>query len=92
MARMTTVEVKRWHNTPQGERSFDWQSMSVEEGLRLRDETFRCPQCHGRVRLMSASQNPPMAAHGEHQRRHKGCPLGDCFDGGEVRKQPLPLT
>lgn len=90
MARMTTVGVKRWHSSDAG-RSFGWQPISVEEGLREGSDTFRCPTCHGKVRLMSASLDPPMASHGEHQRRHKGCPLGDCFDGGEVRKHPFPL-
>jgi hypothetical protein len=90
MARMTTVEVKRWH-TSEGWRSFGWQPISVEGGLRLRDETFRCSACFGKVRLMSAWMDPPMAAHGEHQRRHEGCPLGDCFDGGEVRQHPFAL-
>jgi hypothetical protein len=89
MARMVEVEVKSWHGTGDN-RALDWQLISVVEGLRLRDETFRCPECFGRVRLMSASENPPMAAHGEHFRRNKGCSLGDCFDG-EKRIHPSPL-
>jgi hypothetical protein len=80
MARMTTVEVKKWYGTGEN-RKFGWQLISVGEGLRLRDETFRCPECLGRVRLMSPSTEPPMAAHGEHFQRNKGCSLGDCFDG-----------
>lgn len=83
MARMITVEVKRWHIR---HRTMLWLA------AHLRDETFRCPTCHGKVRLMSASLDPPMAAHREHQRRHKGYPLGDCFDGGDVRQHPFPLT
>ena len=90
MARMTTVEVKRWHASETG-RFFGWRSVPFDDGLRMGADTFRCPLCHGKVLLMSASSNPPMAAHGEHQRRHKGCPLGDCFDGGEVRSHPFPL-
>lgn len=80
MARMVEVEVRKWHGTASN-RSFGWQLISVEDGLRLRDETFRCPECLGKVKLMSASIEPPMAAHGEHFKRNKGCSLGDCFDG-----------
>ena len=80
MARMTQIEVKKWYGEA-SDRKFDWQLIAVEDALRLRDEAFRCPEYFGRVRLMSASQNPPMAAHGEHFRRNKGCSLGDCFDG-----------
>jgi hypothetical protein len=80
MARMVEVEVRKWHGAG-ADRSFGWQLISVNDGLRLRDETFRCPECFGKVKLMSVSENPPMAAHGEHFQRNKGCSLGDCFDG-----------
>ena len=80
MARMISVELKRWH-TLDGNRVYGWQPIPVTDALRLRDETFRCPECKGRVKLMSASVNPPMAAHGEHFQRNKGCSLGDCFNG-----------
>jgi hypothetical protein len=89
MARMVQVEVKRWHGAAES-RKFGWQLISVEDGLRLRDETFRCPECFGRVKLMSASDAPQMAAHGEHFQRNKGCSLGDCF-GGEKRSHSSPL-
>jgi hypothetical protein len=81
-ARMIQVEVRKWSGTGV-DRSFGWQPVSVNDGLRLRDETFRCPECFGKVRLMSASVDPPMAAHGEHFRRNKGCSFGDCFDGAK---------
>jgi len=48
MARMTMVEVKKWHGDQQN-RAFGWHQISVEDGLRLRDERFRCPECLGRV-------------------------------------------
>lgn len=80
MARMLQVEVRRWHGAGES-RAFGWQAISVEDGLRLRDETFRCLECYGKAKLMSASVSPPMAAHGEHFQRNKGCSLGDCFDG-----------
>jgi hypothetical protein len=89
MARMVEVEVKKWHGVGES-RAFGWQLISVDDGLRMRDETFRCPECFGRVKLMSASENPPMAARGEHFQRNKGCRLGDCFDGeGRIHSSPL---
>jgi hypothetical protein len=90
MARMVQVEVRRWHGEAD-RRAFGWQPISVGDGLRLRDETFRCPECYGRVKLMSASENPPMDAHGEHFQRNKGCSLGDCFDGAK-RMHSSPLA
>jgi hypothetical protein len=77
---MVQVEVKKWHSAAD-QRAFGWQLISVDDGLRLRDETFRCPECFGKVKLMSASKDPPVAAHGEHFQRNKGCTLGDCFEG-----------
>jgi hypothetical protein len=46
MARMVEVQVRRWQGSG-ANRKFDWQTITVEEGLRLRDETFRCPTCLG---------------------------------------------
>lgn len=89
MARMVQVEVRRWYGAAEN-RTFGWQSIPVSEGLRLRDETFRCLECFGRAKLMSASEIPPMEAHGEHFQRNKGCSLGDCFDG-EKRVHSSPL-
>jgi hypothetical protein len=89
MARMVEIEVKKWSSVGK-DRIFGWQLISVEDGLRLRDETFRCPECFGRVKLMSESKEPPMAAHGEHFQRNKGCSLGFCFDG-EKRTHHSPL-
>ena len=89
MARMVQVEVRKWHGMD-GNRAFGWQLITVVEGLHLRDETFRCPECFGKVKLMSASDDPPMAAHGEHFQRNKGCSLGDCFDGEpHIHSSPL---
>jgi hypothetical protein len=86
---MVQVEVRKWHRTGEN-RAFGWQPISVVDGLRLGDETFRCPECFGKVKLMSASGNPSMAAHGEHFQRNKGCSLGDCFDGVQrIHSSPL---
>jgi hypothetical protein len=87
---MVKVEVRKWRGSEEN-RVFGWQLIHVEEGLLSRDETFRCPECFGRVKLMSASENPPMAAHGEHFQRNEGCSLGDCFDG-EKRIHSSPLS
>jgi len=89
MARMVQVELRKWSGVGK-DRAFGWQPISVEDGLHLRDETFRCPECLGKVKLMSASKEPWMAAHGEHFQRNKGCSLGDCFDG-EKRTHSSPL-
>jgi hypothetical protein len=86
---MVEVEVRKWHGTGEN-RAFVWQLIHADEGLRLRDETFRCPECLGKVKLMSPSENPSMAAHGEHFQRNKGCSLGDCFDGvARIHSSPL---
>jgi hypothetical protein len=90
MARMVEVQVRRWQGSG-ASRAFDWQTITVEEGLRLRDETFRCPVCLGKAVLKRASVDPPMAAHGEHDRRNKGCPLGDCYDQMGIRLHPFAL-
>jgi hypothetical protein len=90
MARMVEVEVKRWHGSAEN-RIYGWQLITIEEAFRLGDDTFRCPECFGKVKRTSASENPPIAAHGEHFQRNKGCSLGDCFDG-EKRKHSSPLN
>jgi hypothetical protein len=90
MGRMIEVEMKRWHGSG-ASRAFGWQTISVEDGLRLRDETFRCPVCLGKVSLKSACLDPPVAAHGEHQTRNRGCPLGDCYDEKGIRTLPFAL-
>ena len=53
-AQLVEVEVKRWHGAGDG-RVFGWQLMPVKEALRLQEDTFRCPECLGRVRLRPAS-------------------------------------
>jgi hypothetical protein len=80
MYAITDVEVKRWHGTPDS-RVFGWQRMSVTEALRLQDETFRCPECLGKVRLHAASAEKEHPAYGKHLGKNAGCSLGDCFDG-----------
>lgn len=80
MTLMVEVEVKRWHGEPDS-RIFDWQRMSVTEALRFQDETFRCPECLGKVKLHAASAEKDLAAYGKHLVKNPGCSIGDCFDG-----------
>jgi hypothetical protein len=88
MARMIVVEVRQWSGNDAA-RKFGWNAIPVEQAVRLRDETFRCPECLGRVTILSASET--FVAHGEHRTGHQGCSLGDCFDG--VRRiHPNPLN
>ncbi len=65
--------------------------MSVTDALRLQDETFRCPECLGRVKLRQASAEKELAAHGTHYSKNPGCSLGDCFDG-EKRAHIKPVN
>ncbi|WP_263356315.1 hypothetical protein [Acidicapsa ligni] len=84
------VEVKRWHGAADS-RVFGWQRMPVKEALRLQDDTFRCPECLGRVRLRAAAPEKELAERGEHFSKNPGCSLGDCF-AGEKRTHPKPLN
>jgi hypothetical protein len=80
MDQILEVEVKRWHGEA-ASRVFDWQRLAIKDALRLQDETFRCPECLGRVRLREASAEKEIAAHGEHYSKNAGCSLGDNFAG-----------
>jgi hypothetical protein len=90
MDQIQEVEVKRWHGAATA-RVFDWQRMPVKEALRLQDETFRCPECLGRVRLREGSAEKETAAHGEHYSKNTGCSLGDSF-AGEKKLHAKPLN
>ena len=90
MDQIAEVEVKRWHGGADN-RVFAWQRMPVKEALRLQDETFRCPECLGKVRLRQASPEKEVAEHGEHYSKNSGCSLGDNF-GGEKRLHVKPLN
>jgi hypothetical protein len=90
MAQIIEVEVKRWHGAAEG-RVFGWQLMPVKEALRLQEDTFRCPECLGRVRLRAASPEKETAERGEHYSKHVGCSLGDHF-GGEKSLHPKPVN
>lgn len=69
-----------------------WEPISVQDVLGLgRQEVKRCPECHGRVKAVKAGPNGVPAAHFEHFNRHKGCSLGDCFDGTR-RLHSTPLV
>jgi hypothetical protein len=81
MPRSTTCET---------ETDAGWTEASVEEALKVGSAaTKRCIECHGRVK--AHKESPKQGAHFEHQRRHKGCPLGDCYDGVK-RPHPMALT
>ena len=90
MDQISDVEVKRWHGTA-ASRVFGWQLMPVKEALQLQDETFRCPECLGRVRLRQASAEKDTTAHGEHYSKNPGCSLGDAF-AGEKKPHPKPVN
>ncbi len=79
-ANMPEVEVKRWHGSADS-RVFGWQRMPIKEALRLQEDTFRCPECLGRVRLRPASVEKGLAERGEHYSKNTGCSMGDAFDG-----------
>jgi hypothetical protein len=84
-------EVKKWVNDPTtGKRVREWIVMPVERALQLADVSIRCKKCHGGIRLHKAGPNGIPRAHAEHRQRHRGCPLGDCFDG-EFRLSPTAL-
>jgi hypothetical protein len=90
MDQISDVEVKRWHGAAEN-RVFGWQLMPVKEALQLQDETFRCPECLGRVRLRQASAEKETTAHGEHYSKNPGCSLGDAF-AGEKKPHPKPVN
>jgi hypothetical protein len=57
----------------------------------LQDETFRCPECLGRVRLRQASAEKDTEAYAEHYSKNTGCSLGGHF-AGEKRPHPKPVS
>ena len=67
-----------------------WIPISISQALRLHKErTMRCVECHGRVRAHSEGKNGNRP-HFEHHERHKGCSLGDCFDGVKtIHRRPV---
>jgi hypothetical protein len=66
---MTALEVKKYHGEGE-ERQFGWLGIAANKALLPCGETFRCPECHGRVITHKASES--QEAHGEHPVRHKG--------------------
>jgi hypothetical protein len=86
---LVEVEVKRWHGAADS-RVFGWQRMPVREALRLQDDTFRCPECLGRVRLRRSSVEKNVGDHAEHYSKNTGCSLGNCFSGEkQLHVKPL---
>jgi len=90
MPQLIEVEVKRWHGSADS-RVFGWQRMPVKEALRLQEDSFRCPECLGRVRLRAASLEKGVSEHAEHYSKNTGCSLGNCF-AGEKQMHPKPLN
>lgn len=58
-----------------------WAVVPIEIALEYPELTRRCPECHGKIKTMHAGPGNRPRAHPEHYSRHKGCSLGDCFDG-----------
>ena len=58
-----------------------WVVVPIETAIAHPELTRRCPECHGKVKAMRAGPENKPRAHPEHYSRHKGCSLGDCFDG-----------
>jgi len=75
MARSTDCEV---HDSPD-----EWSVISVPEAIDRREKrilrSIRCVECHGKVRAHKAGDWG--GAHFEHIVGHKGCSLGNCYDG-----------
>jgi hypothetical protein len=90
MSSIAEVEVKRWHGESD-QRVFGWQRMSVKQALQLQDETFRCPECLGKLRLYPASLEKDTPGYARHLSKNTGCSLGDCFDG-QKRPHPKPVS
>lgn len=66
-----------------------WKLIAVVEALSLgKGETFRCPECHGRVSPHKEGGNTP--AHFEHLPVHHGCSHASGFDG-RPRHHPTPI-
>ena len=64
--------------------------MPVKEALRLQEDSFRCPECLGRVRLRAASLEKGVSEHAEHYSKNTGCSLGNCFTGEkQMHLKPL---
>jgi len=89
VAQITEVEVKRWHGSADS-RVYGWQRMPVTDALRLQDETFRCPECLGKVRLRRADVDADTNNYAEHYSKNPGCSLGNCFTG-EKKQHPKPI-
>lgn len=84
-------EIRQWHeDKTTRKRALRWAVISVEEALQLGDVIRRCKESHGPIRLHRAGPGGVPRAHAEHQKRHPGCPLGDCFDG-TFRLSPNPI-
>jgi hypothetical protein len=77
--RSTTCEV-RFKRGP-------WEAASVDLAIELgRSVEKRCVECHGRVRVCPEDHRG--AARIEHILEHRGCSLGDCYDGNGRRRHP----
>lgn len=59
----------------------EWEPITLERALTLDpSRRKRCIECGGQVQAHKLGTTG-QRAHFEHKRAHKGCSLGDCFDG-----------
>ena len=67
-----------------------WEIISVDKAVNMSTRVEkRCVECRGRV--MARRTTGTMAAHFEHAQEHKGCSLGDCYDGKGPRAHPAAV-
>jgi hypothetical protein len=69
-----------------------WQIRPVSAVYSYREEaTYRCPVCHGPVKLMTESYNGRNAAHFEHNPAHVACTLVHKQRRGVTASRPKPV-
>ena len=64
-----------------------WKTVSIQTARDYPELARRCSECHGQIKIMRAGHGGAPRSHPEHYERHKGCSLGNCFDG-ERRPHP----
>jgi uncharacterized protein with PIN domain len=76
---MPLSECELWANK-------SWVLIGIEQGNAMAGRRMRCPECNGRVMPHQEGKNGEKA-HFEHEKRHTGCSLGDCFDSKQPRSR-----
>jgi hypothetical protein len=84
---MDVVAIKRFFTTPEGERVYDWETISVFEALKVAEPMLRCSECHGAVRLYRANPDGSTVSRAEHRKRNPGCSLDERFDGNKKKAE-----